>query len=362
MKRVLAIILSITIMSGFMLTGCGEKKEANSDKEIQKICIIVARLGDKSFSDIAWEGMQKFGKDSGLEVKAIEYGTDKTKIQPLLLDACDNYDVIVSANNEILEYLGDGIAAENPDKYFVCFDIAPNYEVKNDNIFCINYKQFEGDFLAAYIATKMSKTGKVGFVGGGEITVILDFMTGFIDGAVHANPNAKVAVSFVGNFADSAKAKELALVQIEQNNVDVIHQVSASAGLGVFEAVKEKNAAGGKCWAIGVDADQREYFTSSNPELADVIMTSMLKRNDIALYDILDKTVKGTAAYGTLARWGAAEGVTVLVDNEYFQKTIGTTLHGEYKELLGKVSDMKIHSAYFMEQDAINDLRNSVKP
>lgn len=359
MKKILATILAITMLGSFALAGCGDTNDAaDGDTKADKICLIVGNLGDKSFNDIAWEGMQKFGKDTGAQVKVVEYGTDKSKIQPMLLDACDSYDVIVSSGNEVLEFLADGIAEDYADKNFVCFDIAPDYEVKNDNVFCINYKQFEGDFLAAYVAMKMSKTGNIGFIGGGEITVILDFMTGYIDGALYANPNGKVAVSFVGNFTDSAKAKELALVQIEQNKIDVIHQVAAGAGLGVFEAVKEK----GNAWAIGVDADQREYFTTSNPELADVILTSMLKRNDIALYDILQKTADGTAAYGTLARWGAAEGVTVLVDNDFFKASVGETLYAEYKELLGKVGELDLHSAYYMEQSEINALRNSVKP
>ena len=206
MKKVLATILAITMLGSFALAGCGDKNDAgDGEKKVNKVCLIVGNLGDKSFNDIAWEGMQKFGKDTGAQVKVVEYGTDKSKIQPMLLDACDNYDVIVSSGNEVLEFLADGIAEEYADKNFVCFDIAPNYEVKNDNVFCINYKQFEGDFLAAYIGMKMSKTGNIGFIGGGEITVILDFMTGYIDGALYANPNGKGAGAFGGLHSDRTK-------------------------------------------------------------------------------------------------------------------------------------------------------------
>jgi len=356
MKKVLALILALTMFGSFVLAGCGgDDNKGGDDGKIENIVLIVGNLGDKSFADIAWEGVQKFGKDSGIPVKCLEYGNDTTKINPMLLDACDTYDVIISASNSILEYLGNGVANDNPDKWFICFDISPVYEVKNDNVFCINYKQFEGDYLAAYIAMSLSKTGVIGFVGGEEATVILDFMTGYIDGALAVNPNGKVAVSFIGNYTDTAKAKELSLAQADQG-ADVIHQVAGGAGLGIFEAMNER-----KGWAIGVDADQREYFTTSNPDLADVIVTSMLKRNDVAIYDILEKTVDGTATYGQLVRWGAAEGVTVLVDNEYFKQCIGDDLHKEYTNLLGNLPK-DIHSAYFMESAEINNLRNSVKP
>ena len=356
MKKVLALILSLTMIGSFVLAGCGGDKGGDDNKDgIKNIVLIVGSLGDKSFSDIAWEGVQKFGKDFDIPVKCLEYGTDKTKLNPMLLDASDNYDVVISASNEILEYLEKGVAEQYPDNYYVCFDIAPSYKVVNDNVFCINYKQFEGDYLAAYIAMKMSKSGVIGFVGGEEATVILDFMTGYIDGALAANANGKVAVSFVGNYSDTAKAKELSLTQASQG-ADVIHQVAGGAGLGIFEAMADKNGL-----AIGVDADQRNYFTESNPELADIIFTSMMKRNDIAIYSILEQTVKGTASYGTLQRWGAAEGVTVLVDNDYFAQTIGKDLHAEYTKLLTSLPK-DIHSAYYMESSEINNLRNSVKP
>ena len=361
MKKVLAMILAITMLGSLALTGCGDDKGKDDGKAFSSIANICGNLGDKGFSDIAWQGVQEFAEENGVEAKVIEYGSDNSKLQSIAIDAASNYDVVIGASNEILEYEEQGIAADYPDVYFINYDIAPNYEVKSDNVYCINYKQFEGDFLAGYLAVKMSATKHVGFVGGQEATVICDFLVGYIDGALQADANAKVASAYIGNYTDTAKGKELANVQMQQNNCDIIHAVAGSGGLGVFAAMAE-NGAAGKYWAIGVDADQYSFFAESDPDTAAYILTSSLKRNDVALKKILGQTMDGSAEYGTLVKYGAAEDVTVLAENDYYKQMVPADIQQEITDLKGKLSDMDIHCAYYMTQDEITAFANSVKP
>ena len=361
MKRVLALILAITMLGSLALTGCGDSDGKDDGKAFTSVANITGNLGDKGFADIAWQGVQNFAEENDVEAKCIEYGTDNSKLQSILLDAASTYDVVIGASNEGLEYVEEGIAADYPDVYFIYYDIAPDYEVQNDNVYCINYKQFEGDFLAGYLAVKMSATKHVGFVGGQEATVICDFLVGYIDGALQADANAKVASAYIGNYTDTAKGKELANVQMQQNNCDIIHAVAGSGGLGVFAAMAE-NGAAGKYWAIGVDADQYSFFAESDPDTAAYILTSSLKRNDIALEKILGETMEGSAEYGTLVRYGAAENVTVLAENDYYKEKVPADIQQEITDLKGKLGDMDIHCAYYMTQDEITELSNSVKP
>ena len=153
-------------------------------------------------------------------------------MEPAILDAMDNYDMVLFYTGEQLEII-KRYAADYADVKFVGFDIDPDIEPEFPNIFCMTYAQNEGEFLAGALAAKMSKSGTVGFVTGTESPVINDFMVGYIEGAQHVKSDIKVAISYSGDFTNTTKAKEVALLQIQQNGADVIHQVAAGAGLGI---------------------------------------------------------------------------------------------------------------------------------
>ena len=113
-----------------------------------------------------------------------------------------------------------------------------------------------------------------------------------------------------------------------------------------------------------MDADQRNFFIDSKPEVADVILTSMMKRNDITLYDIIEKTCDGSADfYGTNETWGIPEGVVVLVENDYYKQNTPQDVQDYVKECESKVTsgEIKVSTAYGMDQDTLNAMRNKVK-
>lgn len=364
MKKWMASLLALSVLAGSTMTGCGEKKEAGNEsssqqKHIESICYVTANLGDKSMSDIANEGLVKAGKEFGLTYKTIEYGTDKAKIEPSILDAAENYDLVFLSGSERLEYVQKH-AAEFPDVKFVAFDVDPSKVPEHPNVYCITYAQNEGDFLAGALAMKISKTGVIGFVGGAEAPVINDFMVGYIEGALHAKADGKVAIAFVGDYTNAPKAKEFALLQITTNKADVLHGVAGGAGLGVFEAAADNKGV----WGIGVDADQRQFFVDSKPEIANVILTSMLKRNDIAIEDIVTRTCNGdTSDFGTIKKWGVEKEVTVLVENDYYKENTTEEQRAFVDECKKGIIDgsIKVSTGYGMDQDTLNALRNKAK-
>ncbi|WP_105203385.1 BMP family ABC transporter substrate-binding protein [Neobittarella massiliensis] len=361
MKKLTALLLASSMLLTAALTGCGDSDDGGDSKksEIKSIVYVTSNLGDKSFADISWKGVQEAGEELDIDVKVIEYGTDsKSKMEPTLMDAADTYDLVLFSQGEMLEIL-EKHAEEYPTKRFIAYDIDPNYDNKLSNCFCINYVQSEGEYLAGALAMKMSQSKVIGFVGGADGVLIGDFMVGYIQGAQSVEPSGKVAVSFIGNYTDAPKAKELSNVQINTNKADVVHQVAAGAGLGVFQACQDAG-----CWALGVDADQREYFIDSDPELAKVILTSMTKRNDIALKEAITLAVKGELPFGTLEKWGVKKGVVALAENDYYKEQVPADVQTYIDEQRQKIADgeIKVQSAYGMEQEELNSIRNNAKP
>ncbi|MBO1679328.1 BMP family lipoprotein [Bittarella massiliensis (ex Durand et al. 2017)] len=363
MKKTGAIALACLLTASALLTGCGQSGEGGdtssaSGSEYKSVGYVCAQLGDKSFNDLSWSGIQKAAQEIDLSAKCIEYGTDKAKMEPAVRDAAESYDIVVMNGNEFYEIL-DRIHTEYPDTKFIVTDLTPTTEINIPNVFAVMSKQHEGEFLAGALAQKMSKTGTVGLVAGADNTPINNFIIGYIQGSLEANPSGKVANSFIGGFTDTAKAKELALVQANQMNADVIHQVAGGAGLGVFEACKDEGI-----WGIGVDADQREFFIDTKPEIADVILTSMTKRNDITMAKAIKDTVDGTAEYGKLYKWGLKEGITVLAENDYYKAQVPQ----ETQDYIGGLSDkiasgeIEVKMVYGMDQDEYVTFRDSVKP
>ena len=278
MKKLLASLLAVTMIASLALVGCGDSKDkgtgdssGDSKGGIKSICFVTTNLGDKSFNDIANdgivnsgkklanEGLTKAGKELGIQTKTIEYGTDKSKMEPAFLDAAENFDMVFFSSGEQLELI-QRHAEEFSDVKFVGFDIDPDKDPKFPNIFCITYAQNEGDFLAAALAQKMSKTGTIGLVAGTDTVSINDFIIGYVQGSLQANPSGKVANSFIGGFTDTAKAKELALVQINQSKADIIHQVAGGAGLGKQDLIVVRHLHQAAELGLGLLKDLNEHL------------------------------------------------------------------------------------------------------
>ena len=148
------------------------------------------------------------------------------------------------------------------------------------NVGCAVFQEEQPSFLVGYIAGKLTKTNKVGFVGGIKFPLIEKFEYGFMAGVKLANPDCEILSQYAESFTDAAKGKAIAN-NMYQQNADIVFHASGGVGDGVIEAAKEKDK-----WAIGVDKDQN-FLAPDN------VLTSAMKRVDNAIFDMVKKLTKG---------------------------------------------------------------------
>ncbi|HSJ27948.1 MAG TPA: BMP family ABC transporter substrate-binding protein, partial [Acidimicrobiia bacterium] len=189
-------------------------------------------------------------------------------------------------------------ATANPDVNFAIVDDA---SVDLPNVAGLVFAEHEGSFLVGAAAALKSETGVVGFIGGVNIELIQRFEAGFIAGARAVNPDIEILSQYVteppnfDGFNDPASGRVIAQSMFE-SGADVVYHAAGGTGAGLFQAAKEYSEANGtKVWAIGVDSDQ--YLTAGE-DVRDYILTSMLKRVDVAVYNTIQAHVDGEFAAG----------------------------------------------------------------
>lgn len=331
MKRLIAIMATVTMAVG-VLAGCGSKtdngdgdktpdsgkdstqQEENKDdkkEEAMKVslCTDEGGVNDKSFNQTANEGCNKAVTDFGVEYKYVE-SAKKEDYEPNLQALVDDGSKLVFACGYQLADAVKAAAESNPDTNFCIIDSV----VEGSNVESITFKEEEGSFLMGVIAGLTTKTNKVGFIGGKDVETIVKFESGFAAGVAAVNEEAAkglvsadgtsagTAVKYADSFADTNKGYELAK-SLYESGCDVIYHAAGGVGVGLFQAAQEERKGGNDVWAIGVDMDQ----AVSLPDYADVILSSMMKRVDIATYDTIKELKEDNFKAGTKAL-GIAEG------------------------------------------------------
>jgi len=317
MKNKLFIFLSLVLLFSMALTACESAPAVQDDDDVIRVVHLVnGVLGDQSFFDSADRGMQRVMDEySQVEVNTIEAGIDPARWQAALEDAAANevYDVMILGTFQMAEFL-EMVAPQYPDKYFIIYDVAVDYEKGNlDNVYSVIYKQNEGSYLAGVYVGLMSESGVVGVVGGQDIPVINDFIVGYEQGAREHGVN-NVIVQYAGGWNDPARGKELALSMYQQG-ADFVFQVAGGTGVGVFQAAQEMDQ-----YAIGVDSDQALIIAETDPDQAEHIPTSMMKNVDNSLYRAMSMYIEGTLPFGEVEALGVAEGGVGLARNQYFDE------------------------------------------
>lgn len=183
------------------------------------VLLVCGNANDKSFAESAANGLKELEADFGCATKVVEIGSDTTKIAPTLEDVSGgDWDLIVTIGFQYAEPLAE-VAAQYPDqKYLICDTQMDYTDGKNANVYSVDYKGNEGAFLSGALAAMVTTSDMehanpekmIGFVGGMDMTLINDFVIGFIQGAHEIDPEVKVSTSYVGSFDDSAKGKEMA--------------------------------------------------------------------------------------------------------------------------------------------------------
>jgi len=262
--------------------------------------------GDLSFNDAAARGLDQAKADFNLEVKELEPnqgGTNRAELLDLL--ASQNTSVIIGVGFLFAETV---CAAGNkyPDTNFGDIDGFINKDTPNcpkahdltasDNVASLLFAEEQGSFLVGAAAALKSESGHVGFIGGVDIDLIHKFEAGFKAGAEAVNPKIKIDVKYISQppdfsgFNDPAKGKEIAASMYE-SGADVVYHAAGGSGLGMFQAAKEySDSSGSKVWGIGVDSDQ---YLGVPDDLKPFVLTSMLKRVEVAVYDTIKSEVEG---------------------------------------------------------------------
>jgi basic membrane protein A len=248
--------------------------------------------GDKSFNDSAAAGLDKCIADYGVSTQELEpTAGGENREENLRLLAESGFDLIYAVGFAYAPGVG-ATAPDFPDQQFALIDDRPvdaDFNVLElDNTVSLLFSEQEGSALVGAAAALKSETGTIGFIGGVETSLIKKFEAGYEFGAMQANPDIVVLdpiyltqpPDFSG-FVDPAKGKEAALALFDQG-ADVVYHAAGLSGQGLFEAAKEvSEASGTQVWGIGVDSDQ---YNTVGEDLQPYVLTSMLKRVDVAVY------------------------------------------------------------------------------
>lgn len=247
--RALALMLCL-VLAGGMLAACGGTKaaDAGSGDKLRVALILPGKADDVSFNQAMYAGMMSLLEDYAdkMEVKVVEEVYEVADIEPALMDfASEGYDVVFGHGFQFMEPLLK-VAEKYPDTMFC---LGTGYKTL-DNTCVYDVHLQSGGYLMGVMAAAMSETGKIGVIGGGNVSEIFRGHEAFKYGAKQTNPDIEIQEVYTGDWTDSAGAKEAA-ISMYDSGVDIIWHSGDGIGLGVVEAAKEK----GK-FVLGNVADQ----------------------------------------------------------------------------------------------------------
>ena len=342
------------------------KAETNGEK-LKVTLLVTGSFGDKAFNDSAQAGMEKLEAELGdkVEVNMVEMGSDKTKFEGSMLDACESdADLIITGLWDMKE-ITEKVAQEFPEKKFIIFDTDVDYTIGDlSNVYSMSYKQNEGAFLAGVLAASVTSSDMefanedavIGFVGAKDTAAVInDSAVGYIEGAQFVNPDIKVLVSYVGSYVDSATAKELALTQYS-SGADCVFVAAGPASVGVIEAGAESQK-----YVIGVDSDQALAYEGKDE--ANYIISSAIKGVGDSLFSSIERAQAGELPYGEHETLGLAEGAVGLADNEIYNtvvpEDVRTAVDGAKEKLLA--GEVTVDTAYGMDEETLKGIINGAQ-
>ena len=275
--------------------------------------------GDQSFNDSAAAGIERAAAELGITFTEASPEPDGSNRGELLQLAADAHDIVIGVGF-LFEGDAAAVGAENPDTMFGVVDSAMlNFDADpvapyGENIAGLVFAEHEGSFLVGAAAALKSQTGKIGFIGGvANVGGLIErFEAGFNAGAQAVNPDIEIigdsiteAPDFDG-FSAPDRAKEIALAMYE-DGADIVYHAAGGSGAGLFQAALEQSeATGSKVWAIGVDSDQ---YNTADAGVRDYILTSMLKRVDVSIFEMIKSVIDGTMQPGPTAYDLSVDGV-----------------------------------------------------
>jgi basic membrane protein A len=336
MSKRIAVVLAALLTLSSLLTGCGllglgdapaAEAPAMAPSDASTVCLVTDTQGinDRSFNATAWRGVTNAQEQLGIASAYLESIDDTyydINIQAFLQGGCD---LIVSVGWLIGNATATAAEA-NPERAFtivdydfVDFSVDPPADVVYPNVRELTFQSDQGAFLAGYVAAGVTQSGKVGTYGGLEIPTVTIFMDGFTMGVAHYNQVHGTDVSVVGwdpvlrigfftETFDDVQAGAAFGETLIAEGVDIILPVAGGVGLGTAAVAQERDGV----YIIGVDTD----WTVSSPEYAGIILTSVLKNMDVAVFDTIQAFLNGNFQGGLYVGTLANDGIGLASFNE----------------------------------------------
>ncbi len=314
MKKAVAVLLLIVVSAFAFAT-------VNAQDDV-RVALIIAQggLGDRSYNDSAFAGLTLAAAELGVDVVPIESPDVVTDGENILRTAAEaGFDLVITLEFSHLDPL-PRIAPDYPDTTFAIV----NTIVDAPNVASIMFDEHTGSYLAGTLAALMTTDedieqtnpeAVIGTIGGVQSSGIDVFLYGYLQGACAVNPDIEVLFAYAGTFGDPEVGRELTVAMNEQG-ADVVFGVAGGTGAGIIDAADE-----GNYFAVGVDSDQ-DFLAPGN------VLTSMLKRVDVAVFDTINQYVAGEAIGGTVLQYGLTEEGVGLSEMIYTRQLIP----GEYMD------------------------------
>lgn len=315
MKKAVKLSLFMLLAFSLVLAACGNNSsntaattggdsEGTAAASDIKIAMVTDTGGvnDKSFNQTSWEALQALEKEQGVTVKYLQSKSEADYQPNLNQFVKDGYNLTWGIGFALESALKD-IAGQNPDANFAIIDAA----VDAPNVESVLFSENEGAFLVGVVAGKMTKTNKIGFVGGMDSPTIKKFEVGFKAGIEASNPDAQFTAVYASGFDKPDEGKSAAKT-LYDDGADIVFQAAGGTGTGVFNEALDRKNQGQEVWVIGVDKDQSLEFGN------DVTLTSMIKRVDVAIKTVSQQVIDGTFKGGTITTLGLKDDGVGIAD------------------------------------------------
>ncbi|MGJ9383656.1 BMP family lipoprotein [Salipaludibacillus sp. CF4.18] len=363
MKKRVMMLMSSVLAAGTLLAACGEENnestpindggnnaneaadnsadentgnnEAAGEGEAFTAQMVtdIGGVDDRSFNESAWAGLTLFGEDyPNAEVGYVQ-SSDASDYAPNLNRIAREGTDISFAIGFLMEDDIKTVAAQNEDQNFAIVDTVVTDDNGDliPNIANITFAEHEGSFLVGAVAAMQSETDHIGFIGGVEGELIKKFESGFKAGAKFVNPDIEIATQYAQNFNDASKGQQIGNAMYG-NGADIIFHAAGATGNGLITDAIERAQDGENVWVIGVDQDQA--LTQGDWDDGNVILTSMVKRVDEAVYQVAESTMNGEYPGGEVLEFTLEDaGVGIAESRENVSEEALTAVE-EYTDMI----------------------------
>ena len=313
MRKLLGLAATFSVLV-LLSTNCGDKEDTTTTPADTGLSVSlvfdVGGEGDQSFNDSAARGIERAEAELGITYTKLTPNQDGSDRKDLIQLAATDSDLVIAVGYLFETAVAD-TANENPETLFGVVDTemldfeSDPPQPYGDNVSGLVFTEHEGSFLVGAAAALKSRTGTIGFIGGvANIGGLIEkFQAGYEAGARAVNPDITILSKYISEAPDTTgweaadRAQDIAL-SMYQEGADIIYHAAGGSGAGLFAAAKKhSDTTGSKVWGIGVDSDQ--YHTVS-PEVKDYVLTSMLKRVDTAIFELIKSTIEDTYQAGAV--------------------------------------------------------------